>query len=434
MPDVNELSYLRAATQVFDTPLLLAESQGLLIGEYLASRMLGVATPSPQGNRFRGEDAFEQGPDGPEWQGYSRIGSVARISLMGELVNRGAWMGSYSGMTSFEGFTEQMNRAGAASDVSAIALDVNSPGGQAAGMIEAARLVRKISQVKPVIAVVNSMAASAAFGLISGATKIVMTESSEVGSIGVLWLHFDRSKQLETRGVKATIIHAGARKVDGHPFGPLEGDAKASIETRVNAIMSQFVGLVSEHRGLEEKVVFDLEASMLGADAALEAGLADQVGTFDEVLEDLASARVGRTISQKKGLIMSENNQGPDASASGITQAQLDTAVAAAKREGVAEGAAAERGRIKAILDSEEAEGREELARHFAFDTDQTPESANAALTKSPKATAEKGHEGDEFTALKEEAAAGAALDFGGPASSEKAKSGLSKAVDRYAS
>ncbi|MCK7611973.1 S49 family peptidase [Roseibium sediminicola] len=434
MPDVNELSYLRAATQVFDTPLLLAESQGLLIGEYVASRMLGVVPPEPKGNRFRGEDAFEPGDKGPEWQGYARIGSVARISLMGELVNRGAWMGSYSGMTSYEGFAEQLNRAGADQEVSAIALDVNSPGGQAAGMVEAARLVRKINQIKPVIAVVNSTAASAAFGLISGATKIVMTESSEVGSIGVLWLHFDRSKQLEARGVKATIIHAGARKVDGHPFGPLEGDAKAHIEARVNAIMSQFVGLVSEHRGIEEQAVFDLEASMLGAGAAMEAGLADQIGTFDEVLEDLASARVGRTISQRKGLIMSENNQGPDASASGITQAQLDTAVATARKEGAAEGASAERGRIKAILDSEEAEGREELARHFAFDTDQAPEAANAALSKSAKAAAPKDEEGDDFASLKGQAAAGAALDFGGPANTEKPKSGLSKAVDRYAS
>ncbi|MET1410710.1 S49 family peptidase [Roseibium sp. HPY-6] len=432
MSEINELSYLRAASQVFDTPLLLSQSQGLLIGEYLAARMLGQAMPEPQGNRFRGEEVIEPGVNGPEWQGYARIGNVARIQLMGELVNRGAWMGSYSGMTSYEGFTEALTRAAADSEVSTILLDVNSPGGQAAGMIEAARLVRSVAEQKPVIAIVNSLAASAGYGLVSGASKIVMTESSEVGSIGVLWLHFDRSKQMENRGVKATIIHAGARKVDGHPFGPLEGDALSSIEAKINGIMTRFVSLVGEHRGIGEDAIRDLEANTLFSDEAVSAGLADEIGTFDEVLEDLSRARVGRTISQQRRLAMSGNNQLPDASASGITQEQLDTAAATARREGEQAGAQAERGRIKAILDGDEAEGREELARHFAFDTDQSPEAANAALGKSPKASVEAKEE-DDFADRKDKASASADLDLGGPLKTEKQRSSLSKAVDRFA-
>ncbi|MCV0427815.1 MAG: S49 family peptidase [Roseibium sp.] len=432
MPE-HELSYLRAASQVFDTPLLLAESQGLLIGEYLASRMLGVAPTETQGNRFRGEDAFEPGAGGPEWQGYARIGNVARIGLMGELVNRGAWMGSYSGMTSYEGFAEQLKRAASDSEVSAIALDVNSPGGVVSGMFETARLVKSVAEEKPVIAVVNSLAASAGYGVISGATKIVMSESSEVGSIGVLRLHFDRSKQMEARGVKATIIHAGDRKVDGHPFGPLEGDARASIETRVNSIMDRFVALVTEHRGVDAQAIRDLQANLLFSDEALDVGLADQVGTFDEVLEDLSRARVGRKISQQRGLSMSGNNQAPDASASGINQEQLDSATATARSEGEKAGAESERGRIKAILDSDEAKGREDLARHFAFNTDQSPEAANAALAKSAKATVSTDKD-DDFADRKDRAAQEAQIDLAGPLKVEKEKSGLAKAVDRYAS
>ncbi|MEQ8784191.1 MAG: S49 family peptidase [Roseibium album] len=431
MPEINELSYLRAASQVFDTPLLLSESQGLLMGEYLAARMLGQATVEPQGNRFRGEEVIEPDADGPTWQGYARIGSVARIQLMGELVNRGAWMGSYSGMTSYEGFAEQLTRAAADDEVSTILLDVNSPGGAAAGMFETARLVRSVSEQKPVIAVVNSLAASAAYGLVSGASKIVMTESSEVGSIGVLWLHFDRSKQMDSRGVKATIIHAGARKVDGHPFGPLEGDALSSIEGRINSIMTRFVSLVSWHRGLEDAAIRDLEANTLFSDEAISAGLADEIGTFDEVLEDLSRARVGRTISQQRRLSMNGNNAGPDASASGITQEQLESAVATARSEGEEAGAVAERGRIKAILDGDEAKGREDLARHFAFDTDQSPEAATAALGKSPKAKVEA-KEDEDFASRKDKASADADLDLGGPVKTEKQRSGLSRAVDRF--
>ena len=432
MPEINELSYLRAASQVFHTPLLLSESQGLLVGEYLAARMLGETPPAPQGNRFKGEEVIEPGANGPEWQGYARIGSTARIQLMGELLNRGAWMGSWSGLTSYEGFTEQLNRAASDDEVSTILLDVNSPGGAAAGMNETARQVRAVAEQKPVIAVVNSMAASAAYGLVSGATKIVMTESAEVGSIGVLWLHFDRSKQIESRGVKATIIHAGARKVDGHPFGPLEGDALASIEGRISQIMTRFVSLVGEHRGIDAGAVRDLEANLLFSDEAISAGLADETGTFDEVLEDLSRARVGRTISQQRRQSMSGNNQLPDASASGTTQEQLDTAVATARREGEQAGASVERGRIKAILDGEEATGREDLARHFAFDTDQSPEAATAALGKSPKAEA-KAEKEEDFTELKSKASAQTEIDLGGPIKGAKTRSGLSKAVDRYA-
>lgn len=429
MPELNDLHYLRAASQVFDTPLLLSEAQGLLIGEYLAARMQGLTPPEPKGNRFRGDEAFEPGAEGPEWQGFARVGNVARISLMGELVNRGSWMGSYSGMTSYEGFAEQLNRAAAAKDISSILLDVNSPGGAAAGMSETARLVHKVSQEKPVIAVVNSLAASAAYGLISGATKIVMTESSEVGSIGVLRLHLDRSKQLESRGVTATIIHAGQRKIDGHPFGPLEGEARASIEERVNAIMDRFVALVSDHRGIDGQAIRDLEAATLLSDDAISAGLADEIGTFDEVLTDLSRARVGRTISQQRGQSMSETSTAPDANASGISQEQLDAAVSKATEAGAEAGALAERERIKAILGGDEAEGREELAKHFAFDTSQSPEAANAALAKSPKAAADPQ---EDFGERKDRAAADAGFELGAPVTTEQPKSGLSQAVDRY--
>lgn len=431
MPEINELSYLRAASQVFDTPLLLSQSQGLLIGEYLAARMLGQSMPEPQGNRFRGDEVIEPGEDGPEWQGYALIGNVARIQLMGELVNRGAWMGSYSGMTPYEGFAEQLTRAAADPEVSTILLDVNSPGGVVAGMFETSRLVRSVSEQKPVIAAVNALAASAAYGVISGASKIVMTESSEVGSIGVLRLHLDRSKQMESRGVKATIIHAGARKVDGHPFGPLEGEALTNIEGRINAIMSRFVSLVSEHRGIDEEAIRGLEANTLFSDEALAAGLTDEVGTFDEVLEDLSRARVGRSLSQQRGLTMRGNNQQPDASASGFTQEQVDQAVESTVADAISAATDAERTRIKAILDGDEAEGREDLARHFAFDTDQSPEAANAALGKSPKAKVET--EDEDFGKRKESASVDADIELGGPLKANKERSSLSKAVDRFA-
>lgn len=128
---------------------------------------------------------------------------------------------------------------------------------------------------------------------------------------------------------------------------------------------------------------------------------------------------------------MSGNNAGPDASASGITQEQLESAVELAVADAIEAATVAERGRIKAILDGEEAKGREDLARHFAFDTDQSPEAATAALGKSPKAKAEA-KEDEDFASRKDKASADADLDLGGPVKTEKQRSGLSRAVDRF--
>jgi len=332
MEKTNELAYLRAASLIFDTPLLLGRTQGLLIGEYLAARIQGLDAPAPQGNQFQGEKAVEGEGKNRRWKGYSKIGSIARINLMGELVNRGAWMGSHSGMTSYEGFSEQLSKALGDDKIEQIILDVNSPGGQASGMIETSRRIRAASIIKPVTAVVNSMAASAAYGLISGATQIVATESSELGSIGVLLVHFDRSKAMEERGVKATIIHAGDRKVDGHPFGPLEGDALAALESRVGKIMDQFVGLISEHRGVDAQSIRDLQAGILTADEAVGAGLADRIATFDEVIVDLNTrASIGRTNPHDRRISMSSKQSEPAANQdAGITQATHDAAIAEA--------------------------------------------------------------------------------------------------------
>lgn len=425
----NELTFARIASQVFGAPLLLAEAQGLILGNYLASRMSGAALPEPQGNRFKGEDVFEDRGQGPEWQGFARIGSTARIGLMGELVNRGAWLGSYSGLTSYEGFSEQLDRALSDRSIETILLDVNTPGGAAHGMLETARSIKAASQKKRVIAMVNTMAASAGYGLVSGASEIVMTESSEVGSIGVLLMHFDRSKQLEAQGVQATILHAGQRKVDGHPFGPLEGDAKTALEARINGIMDKFVGLVADHRGIDPDAVRQLEAAILPADEAIAAGLADRVGTFDGVLSDLNRAD-HRISSQKRGFSMSTPENEPTASGSAITQGQLEKAVADATAEGAKTGRAAERERIGAIIGSEEAKGREQLASHFAFKTEMDPDAALAALAASASAAPEK----SETFADRKSGAASADFDLGSPAKGEKKASGLSAAVDRQIS
>ena len=268
---------------------------------------IGVPIESTSGQPDVGANAFVGRPvrdHAGSWRGYRVTdGGVGIISVQGELVNRGAWLGSYSGLVSYEGLRHALRNAAADRDVKAIVLDIDSPGGMAAGMLETAALVRSIAAKKVVIAVANALMASAAYGIASGATLIVTTETGYVGSVGTVIIHVDRSRQLAKRGLAVTLIHAGARKVDGHPYAPLPDEVRAMIQERVEAVQRMFVAAVAEGRktrGLTEDRIRATEARLyLGVDA-VRAGLADMVATFDQVVA-LTEAATVITAARREG-------------------------------------------------------------------------------------------------------------------------------------
>ncbi|MBO6901179.1 MAG: S49 family peptidase [Rhizobiaceae bacterium] len=357
----SDLLYMRIAGLVFGKPLLIAPNAAETVGLYLRSRMEGAG---PDANSFVGQEQADR--DG-RWRGYRKVGSVGIVSILGELVNRGAWLGASSGLTSYEGIIEQVRAAAADADVKHIVLDVNSPGGEAYGMTDAARSIRAIAKAtgKRIVAVVNAMAASAAYGLASAADEIVTAESGIAGSIGVALVHFDRSGELERRGVKATVITAGKLKAKGNPFGPLDEEAAATLRAHIETIMNGFVKLVADHRPkLTRDAVRKQEAGTFLGEGAVKAGLADRVGTFGDVIAELTGTRQVTT-----SIRSSLGRQDP---------ASIE--LAAARAEGAAEAGA----RMAAILDHEAARGRELFARHLALNTSLPVDEAIGALEVSP--------------------------------------------------
>jgi signal peptide peptidase SppA len=165
-------------------------------------------------------------------------------------------------------------------------LDIDSPGGEAVGAFEAAALVRSVGAKKPVTAVVNGMACSAAYALASAATTIIATPSAIVGNIGVVMLHRDLSGAFEKAGVKPTLIFAGARKVDGNPYQPLPPGVRADLQNEVDQYYRMFVDCVAAGRGtkLTAAAAKATEArTYIGIDA-ISAGLADQIGGLDSAI------------------------------------------------------------------------------------------------------------------------------------------------------
>lgn len=376
---------IHIADRVLNVPLLITRDKAQVIMSVLSGR---IGVNAPEASRFEG-DRVERDQNGRPVavKPYSVSNGVAIVTITGSLVNRGAWVGASSGLTSYEGIGHQIKTAAADPAVHSVILDLHSPGGEAVGAFETAALVRNLSAAKRTVAVVNGMAASATYAIASGANEIVTTETGVSGSIGVVLLHADFSRQLDREGITPTLIHAGAHKVDGNSFEPLSAEVRDDLQAEVNAFYDAFLSTVAKGRGsrLTTAAARKTEARTFIGKQAVDVGVADRVGTFESVLAELTRAN-GRKSVQPKGTKMDNENQ--PAPAAGISQADHDRAVLAARAEGLKAGATAERDRFKAVTGSEHFTGRGASAMHMLTTTDMSAEAITGVLAGLPAAAA----------------------------------------------
>ena len=390
------------AERVLGRPLLVLPAKAELIVTILGER-IGVAggeisENDPDVLAAIGASRFVGEPGGPyDARGRRRImfrqqDGLAIIDVMGSLVNRGAWLGTSSGLTSYEGLAAQIEAAVADHTVRGIVLDIDSPGGEATGAFGFYETIRAARQRKPVVAVVNDMAASAAYGIAAQANEIVISPSSMTGSIGVVMVHMDHSKEMEKRGRKPTLIFAGDHKVDANSFEPLSDGVRADLQREVDGIYDTFVESVATGRpGLSTQTIRATQARVFRGAAAIEIGLADRIGSFVETLARLSTRSIhGGNMTQAI-----QNQVDPRV----YSQAEHDAAIIAARaaeREDLAKAhtaavTAARKetlDRVRAIVTSDAAKGREGPALTMALETDIPVEGAIKLLGSVPAATA----------------------------------------------
>ena len=211
------------------------------------------------------------------------------IPIHGTLVKRTLGLEAASGLTSYQDIGAMLDAALADPSVTGILLDVDSPGGEASGSFELARRVREAAAVKPIWAVANDAAFSAAYAIASSADRIVVTETGGVGSIGVIALHIDQSVKDANDGYRYTAITAGQHKNDFSPPEPLTHTAKGELQSEVDRLYDIFVGHVATMRGLPEMAVRATEAALYFGPNATAAGLADAVGTLEATLTEFST-------------------------------------------------------------------------------------------------------------------------------------------------
>lgn len=274
--------YENVVSAAMEKPWAILPAKLALLAEVLALRL--------DGQRFTDEELVERLGAKPK-RSQAQSGAVQVIPVYGTIVPRGASYQDVSGgqATSMEQLIHEINAAAQDGNISAILLDVDSPGGQTDMMPEAAAAVRNARAAKPVVAVANTMAASAAYWLASQATELVVTPSGEVGSIGVFAVHNDLSEQLKALGVNPTLIKAGKYKAELSPLQPLTDEARAYVQEGVDHFYNLFTSDVAKGRGVQVSAVRDGfgEGRMVNAAEAVKMGMADRVDTLDNTLSRL---------------------------------------------------------------------------------------------------------------------------------------------------
>jgi ClpP class serine protease len=281
-------SLVRIAGRAFNAPLLLHAGKAADIAAAIGPRVLGgaVTVDGAAGiDHVAGvEPAMgELGDPLAQWVGdheaFYRVGSVAKISIEGTLVHKGAFIGSYSGDTSYEGLHRQVNAAMRDPQVRGVVLEVDSCGGEVSGAFDCAEAIFELSAAKPTVAILTDVAYSAGYLLASAARQIILPASGGAGSIGVVAMHVDFSGNLKKDGIGVTIIAAGEHKAEGNMYEPLPRDVAQRWQEELEALRLQFAEAVARFRGarLTAEAALATEAGCyLGADA-VDAGLADAV-------------------------------------------------------------------------------------------------------------------------------------------------------------
>lgn len=224
-------------------------------------------------------------------------GAVAVINLFGIVAQHASQVDDISGPggVSTERVGASLRAALADPGVKAIILNIDSPGGSCAGVQELADAIFQARGQKPIVAVANSLAASAAYWIASAADEVVAAPGALLGSIGAYILHEDASAMVEGLGLKYTFVSAGKFKVEGNSFEPLGPEAKDALQVTVDAYYKDFVRAVARGRGVSSAEVVNGfgEGRVLKDGEAVRAGLADKVATLDTTIQRLLRGKRG---------------------------------------------------------------------------------------------------------------------------------------------
>ena len=232
------------------------------------------------------------------------VGRNAIIQINGKMMKQASSSGGSSTVAVRRQIRAAMNNA----DITGVALHIDSPGGTAAGTQDLADDVAALAAIKPVIAYVEDLGASAAYWVASQATHIATNRSGMVGSIGTYGVVYDMSGAAAMEGVKAYVVRAGQFKGMGTPGTEVSQEQLAELQRNVDALNSHFLSAVASGRGMSLDSVKTLaDGRVHVGDEAKKMGLVDSVESFDA-----AFARLQSMTTKKRGAKMMADHITPE--------------------------------------------------------------------------------------------------------------------------
>lgn len=292
--------FARIAGRLFNAPLMLRPEKAEMLVAALVDRMGIAKLDTIDGRSLEASQLRQKASDWMEDEAptaarrqYTVQQRVARIPIDGTLVHKLGGVSPWSGMVGYDCLEKVIADALANSEVGAVLLDIDSPGGEVSGCFDFARKLRGMTVAgggeKPIVAFANEMACSAAYAIACACDAVMTTETGIVGSIGVWTMQVDMTKGLSKNGVEVTMIRAGERKARGGPYETPDAATFDKLQGWVDDTWQIFAEHVAECRGESADDVLALEGDWFTGPEALEMNLVDVVDSPDAIFEAVAA-------------------------------------------------------------------------------------------------------------------------------------------------
>ena len=197
----------------------------------------------------------------------------------------------FAGAEDTGALADLLNETAARSDVSAIVIAIDSPGGMTLGTPELADTVAAVNKTKPVVAYSSGLMASAAYWVGSQASAVVASRSARVGSIGVYAAVTDLSGLYAAMGVKVELFRnsEASLKAIGVPGTTLSDDQREHLRSDVQDTFEEFKAAITSKR---PRISADaMRGQTLSGAAAVKAGLVDHIGSMADAVAIARRAR-----------------------------------------------------------------------------------------------------------------------------------------------
>ncbi|MEP2977969.1 MAG: S49 family peptidase [Lentilitoribacter sp.] len=294
----------RLAGRMFGRPLFAHPEKAIVVADVLMQRMSGLPITQIHSAMLDNEQPVVNAGIltdrtlnyyKPNSKLFDTVNGIAVINVEGSLVAKGDWIGAWSGMTSYEGLSLQIDQALKDPAIKGVVLETDSYGGEVDGCFECVDRIRHLAERKPVMSILTSHACSAGYALASAANQIVVPETGIAGSMGVITIHTEISKANEMAGVSVTVLRAGDNKADFNPFEALGEDVANNVLKELSELRELFCQRVADNRG--SRLTYDqamaTEAKTYRGPHAVKEGICDAVAdpkiAFDEFVNEYGS-------------------------------------------------------------------------------------------------------------------------------------------------